>query len=48
VRSPGCNWPNRSSAWWADIDADTELGALEDLASQDVQRIVAGIGDDAR
>jgi len=29
--------------WWADIDADTELGALEDLASQDVQRIVAGL-----
>ncbi|MHB8409844.1 MAG: hypothetical protein ACYDHY_17455 [Acidiferrobacterales bacterium] len=31
------------AGWWVDIDADTELGALEDLASQDFRRIVAGL-----
>lgn len=31
------------AGWWADIDADLELGALADLASQDVARIVAAL-----
>lgn len=31
------------AGWWVDIDTDVELGALEDLSSQDVTRIVTAL-----